>query len=387
MGLTIYFTSGFVAAFYDQPHLNKLLKVAAIGFPLVYIGQVHGVLLQKELRFKTLAIIEIISGVTGAVCTVILAYNNFQELSLIYSQLVFTTLRTSLIIITGKNLFHPIFYCKLREIKEHFHFGIYYLGEGLLGFANGNLENILIGKLIGVKGLGYYTIAYQLAVFPIYRLNPIIMQVTYPIMAKMKEEGGLKRAYLKITDFIASCNFPLLTGLFATAGSLVLLVYGQDWTQSVSIVRIIVFGSFMFCITAPVSSIALSKGKPNLLFFSNLIVLAAKLPIIYFAGKLYGLTGIAWSAVITAAIETVILLYLTKGLVGSFIPELLRILYKPVAFCLTMAFGIALYQYFIGNTGWPHTIAQIILGGIIYIGLTLKYKLPLKEILELKRSL
>jgi len=387
MGILIYLSSGFVVDYYDEPRLGYVIKVSSFTFPLIYTGQIYWNLLQKELEFKILAIIEVIAAVVSITVTILLAYNDYQELSIIYSQLLITFIKMVLYMYLGRKLFTPILYFKLSEIKDHLRFGMYHLGEGILGFVNGNLENIVIGKAIGVKELGLYTIAYQLAVFPIYRLNPIIMQVSYPIMAKMKDNEGLKRAYLKIVDFITCCNFPLLAGLFITSSSVVVFIYGNNYAESVPLVRVILFVSFLACMTAPISSLAMSKNKPNIMFYLNLSTLFVKIPMIYLLSRYFGLMGIVTGCVISSLLESIVVFNLVKRLVGSIVKPFVANIIKPVSFCLIMVAVIAVYQYFVGNFGVFHIAAQVAIGGVIYAGLILKYKLSIKEILSLRESL
>jgi PST family polysaccharide transporter/lipopolysaccharide exporter len=387
MGLLIFLSSGLVSSYYDEPKLSHVIKVSSLTFPLIYFSQIYWNLLQKELKFKALAVVDVVGGVVNFITVLILAYNNFQELSIVYSQLFFTFIKTVLYIILGRKLFSPILCFKLNKIKDHLRFGIYHLGEGILGFVNGNLENIVIGKAIGLKELGLYTIAYQLAVFPIYKLNPIIMQVSYPIMAKIKDNEGLKRAYLKIVDFITYCNFPLLAGLFITSSSTVVLIYGADYQGSVPLVKVILFVSCLLCITAPVSAIALSKNKPNVMFYLNLFSLLVKIPILFVLSRYFGLMGIVYGYVLSTLLEAVTILFIVKGLVGDFFGTFTRNITKPITFSLVMIFTIALYQAFVGDGGIYNLIIQIFIGACIYIGLTLKYKMSVKEIFELRKSL
>lgn len=377
----------FIADYFDEPKLKYIIRISSLNFPIIYAGQIYSILLQKELRFKTLAIIDVISSLFGTIVTTTLAYNNFQELSLIYAEVCYTILKTTLFIIFGLKLFKPVLYFALKEIKDHLKFGVYNLGEGILSYTSGNVEAVMIGKVLGAPALGLYTIAYQLAVYPIVRLNPIIMQVTYPIMAKMKDDAGLKRAYLTVVDFITYCNFPLLAGLFITSISVVPLVYGNNWVDTIPLVKVIIFVSFLKCITAPVSSLAFTKNKPNLIFHLNLIILIVKLPIIYLFSKYYGLLGVAFGNLLTTFIETVLAYFLTKTLIGSYFKDFSLNIYKPVLFCTIMVLVIAIYQHFIPSKELLHTIIQISIGGLIYVGLTLKYKLSFSEILNLKKSL
>lgn len=387
MGSLIYLSAGPVADYYNEPKLVYAIRVSSWTFPLIYLSQIYWNLLQKDLEFKALGYIEAIGSIISIILTVVLAYNGFEERSLIYSQLFVQGVRTVLFIVMGRKLFNPVFYFKLKEIKDHLRFGIYHLGDGILGFVNSNLENIVIGRAIGIKELGLYTIAYQLAVFPIYRLNPIIMQVSYPIMARMNDDSSLKRAYLKIIDFISCVNFPLLAGLFITSGSVVVFIYGGDYAGAVPLVKIIVFVSFICCITVPASSIAMSKNKPNLMFYLALSSLIIKIPVLYFMSKYFGLLGIAYGYVITTAIEAIIIFYLVGSLIGSVVRGFLINIIKPTIFCLVMVAVISVYQHFIGNQGLIHIIAQVAIGGIVYLGLILKFKLSFKEIMSLRQSL
>jgi lipopolysaccharide exporter len=385
--LLINLGSSFVADYFDEPRLQHIIRIASLNFPLIYAGQTYGILLQKELKFKTLAIIDVISSLFATILTTTLAYNNFQEMSLIYGEVCYTALKTTMYVITGLKLFKPLLYFQLKDIKDHLRFGMYNMGEGILGYASGNIEGIMIGKVLGAPALGLYTIAYQLAVYPIVRLNPIIMQVTYPIMAKIQDDNGLKRAYIKVVDFITYCNFPLLAGLFITAVSVVPLVYGQGWINTIPLVQVIIFVSILKCISAPVSSLAFTKGKPNAIFYINLIILVIKLPIIYLFSKSYGLLGVAYANLLTTVVETILMSFLVKIFIGNYFREFFTNLYKPVLFCIIMVLVVAIYQHFLPSKDIYNTIIQIVIGGSFYVGLTLKFKLSFKEIKELKQSL
>jgi len=387
MSTLMFFGSGLIADYYKEPRLIYVVRVTSLSFLLIYIGQIYWNLLQKELQFKTLASIDVICAIINITSTVLLAYNGFQELSIIYSQVLFLAIRTILYIFLGRKLFKPMFYFKVSEIKDHLRFGMYHLGEGVLQFINSNLENIVIGKAIGVKELGLYTIAYQLAIFPVYKLIPIIMQVSYPIMAKMKDNDGLKRAYLKIVDFISCCNFPVLAGLFITSSSIVLLIYGNDYQGSIPLTKVIVFVSFLSCITAPASSLALSKNKPQMMFYISIFALAIKIPSLYLFSKYFGLMGIVYGYVLNSLIETILIFIIVDNLIGSFMKQFLYNIVKPVGFSIVMVAVVGAYQYFVGNHGVFHLAAQIILGGAVYGALILKYKLSISEILALKKSL
>ncbi|GAB3897668.1 MOP flippase family protein [Larkinella knui] len=386
--LIVYFSSPLVVSFYHEPRLDKVIKLASFYFLINYLGQIFLFILQKELQFKSVAIIEIIGTFTGTSIAIAMAYNGFAETSLIIGYLIMHVVRTALSIILGLKYFVPSFYFNISIIKEHLRFGLFNVGDGLIGFIQGNADNIIVGSLLGVTSLGYYTIAYQLAVFPINKLNPIILQVAYPVLAKMKgNDLELKNSYLKILDIISYLNLPLLAGLYITAESVVPLFYGPGWENTIPLIKIFVFQSFFGCLAHPLFTLAFTKGKPNLLFYLNLVTLVIKVPLLYFFGKYWHVTGIAFSYLTTTFISLILNFYIANSLIGSFIKEFFANIIKPLSFCLLMVLTIFAYKYFVGYLGMLNTIAEVIIGGLIYLTLTLMYKVSLLEIRTFRQSL
>ena len=384
----VYLSTPYIILFYKEPRLEQLLHVAAFYFVVVYFGQIYLFLMEKELQFRSVAMIDIVGSCITVGSTLVMAYNGYREMSMVAGALVGQVVRSAGQMVAGRRLFRPILAFSLADIKDHLRFGVFNLGDGILGFVQANIDTILIGRLLGVKQLGFYSLAYQLAVFPINKLNPIILQVAYPLLAKMKDSAAdLKKSYLKILDFISYCNFPLLAGLYITADSVVPLFYGPGWEESVHLIRIFVFVSACFCISHPLFTLAFTKGKPNLLFYLNIGTVIIKVPLIYLGGHYFGTTGVAGAFLIATFLNAVVNLFIAQSLIGSFMREFGQNLVKTILFCLAMMLAVSIYKSVIGYEGPVHTIAQVAIGGLVYSGLTLAYKLSLTEIKAFRQAL
>ena len=387
IGLVIFFCWPLVVGYYKEPRLENVIKLSSLYFIIVYVGQIYFFLLQKELRFKSVASIDITGTIVGTIVTILLAYNGFAELALIYGQLVQQTVKSGLQIMYGSKLFSPVLKFDLNLIKDHLRFGLYNVGDSLVGFIQANSDNILVGGMLGVKQLGYYTLASQLAVFPINRLNPIILQVAYPILARFKgDTDELKKSYLTILDLLSYINLPLLAGLFITADSLVPLFYGPGWEPTILLIRIFVFVSIFSFMSNPLFTLAFSKGKPKLLFALNVLTLCVKIPLIYLFATYWGVTGIAVAFLVATMVNVLFNFRIVRSLIGSFFREFSQNIAKPIMFCLVMVGAIMLYKSYADSISVFNTTMQVILGGLIYVGLILRYKLPLNELKTLGKS-
>ncbi len=377
-----------IAAFKTEPRLERVLHLSSFYFLIVYFGQIYLYLMEKELRFRTIAIIDICGAVVGTATTLVLAWRGWQELSLVVGQLVMQSLKTTLQVVLGSPLFRPSFRFAFGQVNEHLRFGFFNLGDGILGYVQSNYDNLFIGFVLGNEPLGLYTLAYQLAIFPITKLNPIILQVAYPVLAKMQHDTAeLKRAYLKILDILSYCNFPLLAGLFITANSVVPLLYGPGWAGTVGLIHIFVFVGMMMCLSHPLFTLAFTKGKPNLLFYLNLATLVVKIPLVYWLGRQYGIMGAATAFLIATFLNLLGNFALVQHLVGDFVGTFGRNIARTGLFCGLMVGGVALYKVLFGYEGITHTILEIVLGGLIYGTLTLAFKFSVTDFRNLKQAL
>ncbi|GAB3886494.1 MOP flippase family protein [Spirosoma agri] len=381
IGVVVFFSWPLVVAYYKEPRLEKVIKLSSLYFIIVYVGQIYLFLLQKELKFKSVASIDITGTIVGTCVTIFLAYNGYAELSLIFGQLAQQAAKSTLQIIYGLKLFKPVLTFDLSLIKDHLRFGLYNVGDGIVGFVQANSDNILVGGMLGVKPLGYYTLASQLAVFPIARLSPIVLQVAYPILARFKgDTNELKKSYLTILDLLSYVNLPLLAGLFVTADSVVPLFYGPGWEPTIVLIRIFVFVSIFTFLSNPLFTLAFSKGKPKLLFYLNIATLFIKIPLVYVLAQYWGVIGIASAFLIATLSNLLINFQIVKSLIGPFMSEFGQNIAKPILFCLIMVGAIELYKSYADSINVVNTIVQITIGALIYIGLTIRYKYPLAEL-------
>lgn len=388
MFVLINLLSPLIVEFYNEPRLAKVLTTTSFMFLFLYFGSVQAILLKKEMRFKAIAIIDICGYAVGFPVTVFLAFRGYAELSLVYGGLTTQFIRTAMEMYLGRDLFLPSFSFRIKEIKDHLRFGVVNLGDSFVTLIQNNWDNIIIGKILGAKYLGIYTLALQLGYYPVSKLNPLILQVAYPMMAKLKHDAtAFKNSYIKILDILSFINYPLLAGLYITVESVVPLVYGQGWEETFPLIKIFVFVSAISCIAHPLFTIAYSKGKPKYLFYLSLLSLIIKIPLVYFLSSYWHVTGVAIAILITALINLAVNLIMVQSLIGDFFKAFLENLLKPLSFCLVMAGTVLTYKYMFGTEGLFNTFVEIIIGGVTYILLTLKFKYSFSDIVAFRKSL
>ncbi|MCW4645119.1 MOP flippase family protein [Bacillus safensis] len=338
--------SPMIAAFYNRPELEGLLKLLSIMFLIAPIGQQYQYMMQKDLAFKTLSTIEAIATIISLLVLLVFAFFMNPIVAYVISQVLLQS---------GKGLMYAAAYWKkwrpapvfaLREVKEFFSFGAFQLASRLVNRAGSNIDMILIGRFLGAEALGIYSLAYQIVTIPVLKINPIVTRVAFPVFAKsQRDHSMLREGFLSMTNMLALVSFPLLIGLAAVSDSFIEVVFGEKWLVAVPVLNILCIVGLLRVLMNPNGSILLAKGRADLAFYWDtgmLIVYGCAL----YAGVTTGsLLTVAWIYSGVSLLNFIVGRWLMAYVIQLDMKVYLKSLGKPAVMTLLMAVcAIALHQ-------------------------------------------
>ncbi|MHA7139598.1 teichuronic acid biosynthesis protein TuaB [Rossellomorea arthrocnemi] len=394
VALIVFLTAPLVAGFYDEPRLIELIHLIALIFCIIPFGQQFQFIMQKNLEFDRIAKTEITSVVLGVCLAIILAFSGAGVYALVFGQIAFHTIKSILYGFQGWSTFRPSFYFNLREVKEFLSFGVYQMGSRSVSYFSSNVDYILIGRFLGAEALGIYTIAYQLVVVPVTKINPLITRVAFPLFAKVQNsDQSLSKGFTDMSKMLAVITFPILFGLMCTADILVPVMFGDKWEASIPLVQILSALGLLRVLMNPNGSILLAKGRADIGFKWDLGVASIHALAFYLIVHL-GVEAVAITYVILALINFLlgrILLHYVIGLNGR---EYFLGLSKPALFSVIMAlfvYGVYLLLSFIHfPTLIIPLVVLILLGAAAYFALFYyfdkHYLMELKSLMKKKQS-
>ncbi|MBF0430163.1 MAG: MOP flippase family protein [Fibrobacteria bacterium] len=283
------------SVFFNEPRIGALLRWSAPVFLIISFGQPFQALLQKELRFKVIALAEIIGAASGFTLALVLAVNHVGVYALIAGHVSQAVIRSILVAFFEAKYWRPSLYINLQEIKELLIFGAYQMGERSLNFLKTNVDKLLMGRLLGAGSLGFYTVPFQLMVRPVLLLNSIVTRVAFPLLSRVQnDDEKTGRGYLEMIELVSFYSMPLYMGLFVSAEPLISLYLGPGWEPSIPVFKVIVFLGIFIALGNPIGSLVLARGRADMGFWLNVyaFVLNALAVII---GSYWGLLGVCWA--------------------------------------------------------------------------------------------
>lgn len=288
-----------IGVLYQEPQLVGVLQVASLIFPLTAAGQQFRVLAEKELRFRSLALIEMVSAVAGFVAALGIALVGGGVYALVAGALFSVTVSSGLAWFFLSKGCRPGFRLSVRDTKPYIKFGAYMVGENAASTLHRQADIFIAGRMAGAASVAFFALPRELSFRIASLINPIITRVGFPIMARIRgEPERLRAVYGHTLRMTASINFPIYVALGVFADEIVALIYGPKWDEAIQYLRILAMWGLARSTSNPVGSLLYAVGKAKRAFWWNLILLLI-LPLIYWVSlKNWGLPGMAISMAI-----------------------------------------------------------------------------------------
>lgn len=328
--LAIVLLTPAIAFYFGQPQLARYLPWAASVFIVVPFGQQFQVLLQKELRFRILAINEMSASALGVTVAILCALGGAGVFALIAGQLVSASARTVVLALIGWRTWRPGMRLRLSDLRGYVRFGLNQMGERNVTLLTDNLDYLMIGRYLGSAALGVYSVAFQLAIMPYRRMNPVLMRVAFPVFSlRQGDDRAFRDGYFRVSVTLIFVVVPMLIGLLVVAPVAVPVLFGPKWVGAVPIVQVLAVLSILSTLNNPAGSLLLAKGRADLGFRMNLLRFVVAL-IAFFLVVRYGALAIAWAWVGVEAMSFVLWQTVIMRLMHSTVGKYLRALLRPL---------------------------------------------------------
>lgn len=359
---SIFFSAEAISHYYNLAELNLILKITAISFMVNALNIIPSALMTREMKFKQMAIISLISSLVVGSIGVTLAINQYGVWSIIIQQLL-----SGIIILFGfciSTKWFPILYFKLKSIKHMLQFGMYMFFSGLLESIYSRIDIFLIAKVFSPTSLGLYTRAQGLDGTIRTLSSGSLLNVLFPTFAKIRDDKEqLKTMYYQYFQLI-SFLFCLLAGIFFIgAEQLFLILFGAQWHVSAVYFKILVLAGFAYPLSSLSLSIIEARGNSKSFFVVEIIKKLLFLPT-YFIAYFYGITPFLISFVIACFIGTFINVRFLKFELDISVWQTIKFLctYLCASFGIVALITAIQYQF-----NYPNSMGMVIIEIIVFI--------------------
>jgi teichuronic acid exporter len=280
----------YFAAFFGEERLILIIRVLALDLLITAFSAIPSVLLQRELEFKSISLIEFGATIAGSLSTLVLAVEGFGVWALVSGTMVKSVCNTGGLLAITRFRIVPLF--NFMGLKAIFAFGMKVSGARIVWYFNSVFDGLLVGKALGEHALGLYSVADTLALLPVSKLLGLTNQIAFAAYSRLQHDRARVTKYFLDTAALASfIFFPIAWGMSAVAEDFVEVILGSTWHEAAVVLQIIALGVPYRALGRLIHPLVDGLGQPGV-GLKNTLTTSLIVPAAAVAGLYWGLIGL-----------------------------------------------------------------------------------------------
>ncbi|OGH12550.1 MAG: hypothetical protein A2857_01185 [Candidatus Levybacteria bacterium RIFCSPHIGHO2_01_FULL_36_15] len=306
----IFMSAPLISAFFNSSRSYSLIVLISI-VPIIR-GFINPsvVRFQKDLQFNKEFYYRSVIFLIDFAISITLSFYTRNVSSIIWGMIAGAIIEVALSFYIVKPT--PLLRFKKDLAKYIVHRGKWITLAGLLNYLFCNVDNMVVGRILGTASLGLYQTAYKISMIPISEISDVVAKVTFPVFVKISgDKDRLQKAFLKSGGVVMVII--LFIGLVFTLFSkeIIMIILGDKWLGSLRVFQILTVAGVVRGISGYSASLFLSVKKQEyvtLVLLTSVLVLAFSIiPLVY----KFGLTGVGISVVFASLISTPFFIFYT----------------------------------------------------------------------------
>lgn len=337
--------SPWIGRFFDSAEAGQVLPVAALAFVITPFGAVSAALMTRDMRYKARTAVDWSGTLTFCVMAVTLAWTGWSFWSLVYAELARATVLTVANLCLGR--WWPSVHFSRAAMNEMMSFGMGIYAKRVLDYGTQNLDNLVVGRVLGLTALGLYDKAFNTVNRIVARITLNAPGVTFRIFSLIHEDcERFRRAYRKVVLTATLISYPTLATLVVVAPPLFAILFGERWLSAVPAFQVLCIAGMPKILNAFASTAAQAVGRIWAEVWRQVVSLALLVLAVAFFGR-WGIAGAAFGVLVASLTMSVLMhgmLRATMGLTPRdvLMPQLPSIICAAGAATLAVVSGRAL---------------------------------------------
>ena len=363
LGLVTVAAAPVMVRVFQEPKLLPITFALATTFPLSALTIQHEALLNRQMRFTALAVIETVAIAAGIGVGIVMGIKGFGYWALVCMTLAMTLAKVVALALTVRWL--PGLPQPRCGVGSLLRFGACLTSSKLMVYLFRNADNALIGWWWGAGPLGLYSKAYGLLMLPINQVNAPMSGVAIPALSRVQgDPERVRRIFLHGYAILASIILPTVLFLTIFTDAVILVMLGQQWKASIILFRLLAPAALVGALALnPLSWLFIATGRPDRQFrffilWSGVLIVALVL------GVRFGPTGVAAGySIISACLALPLCMYALRG-TSIRLEDLANTLKAPATAALVAALAGLSLAFTIPNSV-PALMRALAGGGVI----------------------
>jgi PST family polysaccharide transporter len=322
-----------VASLFDESQLAPVMAALSATVVLWTVAYFYESILQRELEFRARFLGHLAFALSFAAAGIVAASLGAGVWSLVAAQLggvsVFVVVLAALAPYRVTPRFEP------SAAREVYRPGRNFLLQSLGAFGLENADYFALGRALGAREVGLYSMAYRLSELPHFGIADPVAKVTFPTFARMRRRGeDIRPAFLSVLGLVALVACPLGVLLSATADPFTRTVFGDAWLAMIGPLAVLGLWAAVRPVQVTLGWLLNSVGEHGAPALIGIVTLVALVPALLIAADTGGMTAVAWVMIANLSVLTLSTSWLARSRVGLALSVQLRAVRSVALACV-----------------------------------------------------
>lgn len=244
VALICFFGTPLLKGILDNAEVLPVIRVMSFTFVLSAFGIVSDALLRRNMRFRFLAIADVLSYLLAYGIGILLAYNGKGVWALVTAMLLQQFIRSLMNFIAVRHSIVPIIYAK--SFKALLSYGGRSSFVGFLEFLYKSMDTFFIGRFLGAASLGLFNRVKIIVDLPLYYIGSNFGKVLFPLFSSLNSannDGRLRKGFLDSLLLLTIMLMPMTVLVSASSELVIAVLLGEQWMSALVQARLIPFAS------------------------------------------------------------------------------------------------------------------------------------------------
>lgn len=276
-----------LAALVGNPGLGHVLIIACVSIPLAAFSSIQMALYKRDLDFKTLFKVRIVSTLIPLLVTVPLAFWLRSYWALVIGTITVNVVNAVLLTVFSK--WKPRWFYSFAKLKEMFSFTVWSMIEAVSIWLTGYVDVFIVGTMLSQYYLGLYKTSSAL----VGQIMGLVTSITTPILFSalsrlQNDEKEFQALFFRFQKLVGLLVIPLGMGIFLFSDLATELILGNQWAEAAGFVGLWGLTSSITIVLSHYSSeVYRAKGRPRLSVLAQVLHIVVLWPTVLIAVK-YG---------------------------------------------------------------------------------------------------
>ena len=276
-----------LAALVGNPGLGHVLIIACVSIPLAAFSSIQMALYKRDLDFKTLAKVRIVSSLVPLLITVPLAFWLRSYWALVIGTITVNLVNAVLLTVFSK--WKPRLFYSIDKLKEMFSFTVWSMVEAISIWLTGYVDVFIVGTMLSQYYLGLYKTSSALVGQIMGLVTAVATPILYSALSRLQnDEKEFQHLFFRFQKLVGLLVIPLGVGIYLFRHLATEIILGSQWSEAADFVGLWALTSSVTIVLSHYSSeVYRAKGKPKLSVLAQVLHIIVLWPTVLISVK-YG---------------------------------------------------------------------------------------------------